>query len=165
MKQFISHIGKAIGGISALGGAFSQVAAGLMMLLITVDVIGRQFFGRPTYVADELSGYFLVAITFLALGQTEKLRRHLKVDIIFSWLSKKKGAWLTLICSIISLGFIVWFTWSTAVSAKQSFDIGTHKQTGLGTPYWIPELLLPVGLGIFALQLIVSITQQAKALR
>ena len=165
MKQFVSFLSRLIGSISTVGGAFSQVVAGLMMLLITVDVIGRQFFRRPTYVADELSGYFLVAITFLALGQTEKLGKHLRVDIIFSWLSKKQGTWLTFVCSIISLGFIAWFAWSTAVSAKQTFDIGTHKQTILGTPYWIPELLLPVGLSIFALQLLVSISQQAKALR
>lgn len=165
MKRFISFLGKHIGKISSVGGAISQVVAGLMMLLIAVDVIGRQVFSRPTYVADELSGYFLVAITFLALGQTEKLGKHLRVDIIFSWLSKKNASRLTLICSVISLAFIVWFTWSTAVAAAQTYQIGTRKQTILGTPYWIPELLLPVGLGIFTLQMVVSIAQQIKSLR
>jgi TRAP-type C4-dicarboxylate transport system permease small subunit len=130
-----------------------------------VDVIGRYVFSRPTYVADELSGYFLVAITFLALGQTQKLGKHLRVDILFSRLSKKKGAWLTLFTSILSLAFLIWFTWSTSVSAMQTYEIGTRKQTILATPYWVPQLLLPIGLCIFSLQLIVSIVQQAKSLR
>src|SRR4030042_16507 len=120
MKRFLSFIGRVIRGISAVGGGISQVVAGLMMLLITVDVIGRQFLGRPTYVADELSGYFLVAITFLALGQTEKLGKHLRVDIVFSRLSKRNAAVLILITSIISLGFLIWFTWSTSISAMQT---------------------------------------------
>ena len=165
MKQFISYLSRLIGGLSNFGGALSQVVAFLMMLLITVDVIGRYAFSRPTYVADELSGYFLVAITFLALGQTQRLGKHLRVDILFSRLPKKKGAWLTLFTSILSLVFLIWFTWSTAVSAMQTYDMGTRKQTILATPYWIPELLLPVGLCIFSLQMIVSIVQQARSLR
>lgn len=163
--RFMSLLGKMVGQISTVGGGISQVVAGLMMLLITVDVIGRQVFGQPTYVADELSGYFLVAITFLALGQTQKLGKHLRVDIIFSKISKRNAAVLILVTSIISLGFLIWFTWSTSISAMQTYEMGTRTQTVLRTPYWVPEMLLPVGLGVFALQMIVSVVHQARSLR
>lgn len=163
MKQLGRFTEKLVDGFSTIGGVFSQIVAALMMLLITADVVGRYFFKSPTYVAGELSGYFLVAITFLALGQTQKMGRHLRVDIIFTWLSQKQGKVLEFVASILSLAFLVWFTWSTTIGAMQTYDMGTRTQTILRTPYWIPQLLLPIGLGIFSLQMIVNTVKQAMS--
>lgn len=137
----------------------------IMVLLITVDVIGRYFFSQPTYVADELSGYFLVVIIFLSVAQTQKKGKHVISTALTSRLPLSKRKWLEISTSIMSLAFIVWFAWRTAVAAHESYVLGTATITNLHTPYWIPQLLLPIGLTMFALQLTVHIVKTIMAWR
>ena len=137
----------------------------LMVVLITVDVLGRYFFSRPTYVADELSGYFLVVIIFLSLAQTQKKGRHVISTALTSRLLLSKRKWLEISTSIVSLAFIVWFAWRTAVAAHESYVLETITITTLHTPYWIPQLLLPIGLSMFALQLTAHVVKTIMAWR
>lgn len=148
---------------SSVGSKVSLVVLFAMMSLITVDVIGRYFFDRPTYVADELSGYFLVAVTFLALGQTQKLGKHMTVTALTSHLPPRNRKWLEMATSILSLAFVVWFTWSTVLATMQAYALGTCSLGVLGTPYWIPKLLLPLGLSVFALQLATKVAKQIRS--
>lgn len=137
----------------------------LMVLLITVDVFGRYVFSRPTYVADELSGYFLVVIIFLSVAQTQKKGKHVISTALTSRLLPSKRKWLEISTSIMSLAFIVWFAWRAAVVTHQSYVMNTTTITILHTPYWIPQLLLPIGLSMFALQLTVHIVKTIMAWR
>ena len=148
---------------SSVGSKVSMVILFAMMSLITVDVIGRYFFDRPTYVADELSGYFLVAVTFLALGQTQKLGKHMTVTALTSHLPPRNRKRLEMATSILSLAFVIWFTWSTVLATIQAYTLWTCSLGVLGTPYWIPKLLLPLGLSVFALQLTTKVAKQIKS--
>ncbi len=144
---------------SFIGNRVAISILSIMVLLITIDVIGRYFFDRPTYVADELSGYFLVVIIFLSLAQTQKKGKHVISTALTSRLRYGKRKWLELSTSIISLAFITWFAWKTAEGAHQSYILETTTITPLHTPYWIPQLLLPIGLSLFALQLAAHIAR------
>jgi len=146
--------------IASLGGAISALLLVLMMLLITTDVLGRYFFSKPTYVADELSGYALVAITFLALSQTEKLNKHMRVTSLVSQLSPKIRKWLGLITAILTLLFAIWFTWSTSVTVIQIHKQGIISLSIMHTPQWTVHTLLPIGLSMFVLASISNITKR-----
>lgn len=150
---------------SYIGNRIAIAILLIMVLLITVDVIGRYFFSRPTYVADELSGYFLVVIIFLSLAQTQKKGKHVISTALTSRLPPSKRKWLEISTSVLSLAFLAWFAWRTAVAAYQSYVLETVTITTLHTPYWIPQLLLPIGLSMFALQLTVHIVKLIMAWR
>ena len=144
---------------SYLGNRIAISILSIMVLLITIDVMGRYFFSRPTNIADELSGYFLVVIIFLSLAQTQKKGKHVIASVLTSRLSSNQRKWLEVSTSIVSLVFIVWFVWNTAIGAHRSYILETTTITNLHTPYWIPQLLLPIGLSMFAMQLTVHIVQ------
>jgi TRAP-type C4-dicarboxylate transport system permease small subunit len=144
---------------SLVGNRIALSILSIMVALITVDVIGRYFFDRPTYLADELSGYFLVVIIFLSLAQTQKKGKHVISTALTSRLVPSKRKWLDISTSILSLVFIIWFAWRTAIAAHQSYVLETTTITLLHTPYWIPQILLPIGLSLFALQLTVHIVK------
>ena len=150
---------------SLIGNRIAVVVLSLMVLLITADVIGRYFFSRPTYVAVELAGYFLVAIIFLALAQTQKKGKHVISTALTSRLPPSKRKWIEISTSNLSLVFIVWFAWKTAVAAHQSYVLETTTISTLHTPYWIPQVLLPIGLSLFALQFTVHIVKLIMAWR
>jgi len=154
-KSFSGYLVSIIDAISLVANGMAVFALSFMVLLITVDVIGRYFFSRPTYVADELSGYALVAVIFFGLAYTEKLAKHVTSGIIETLLSPNKLKWIDLVVSVLSLVFIAYFAWNSAVAAYQSYVLKTATQTYLRTPYWIPQLFLPIGLSLFAFQLVI----------
>ncbi|HEX6593972.1 MAG TPA: TRAP transporter small permease [Bacillota bacterium] len=60
-----------------------------MMTIVTVDVIGRNFFNQPlkgTFEMTELSAGILV---FFALAMTHRYREHISIDFIVEKLSKR----------------------------------------------------------------------------
>lgn len=167
--------------VSSLGGAGKQfqhllvmfveksssvgalVAGGfifLILLLVLVDVLVRYLFNISTYVSYEISSFALVGVTFLALGQIQKLDKHVKVDILVSRLSLRYRTWLTVVADILSLAFVSWFTWESAIAAIRSYTLETTYQSMLQTPLWIPHLLLPIGLGVLGLQMICQIVKK-----
>ena len=66
-RNNLSVVTRALGRIVDAGLALSAIAVLAMMLLITVEVLGRNLLRVSTLVADEMSGYLLVIVTFLGI--------------------------------------------------------------------------------------------------
>ena len=122
----------------------------LMTLLITVDVIGRKLL-RPTGVAQEISGYLLVSIVFLGLAYALKEGTHIKIDLVTSKLAPKAQRWLETSTSLIGVFFCTWLIWFTAGHAVEYYTQGSRSMTFLHVPLWVVQIIVPVGLGLFAL--------------
>ncbi len=164
-KTFFGHLESIVNAISLVANRIAIVALAVMVLLVTVDVIGRYFFSRPTYIADEVSGYALVVVIFMGLAYTQKLGKHVTSGILDTLLSPSKLRWLDLATSILSLIFIAYFAWNSANAAYESYVLQTTRQTILRTPYWIPQLFLPIGLSLFAFQLALHVIRCVISLR
>jgi len=141
-------------------GAFSAIAIFLMALLIMVDILGRYLFKSPTNIANEMSGYLLVATIFLGLAHTQKEQRHIAVTFLIDKLSEKFRKRLNIVIEIVTIIFVVWLALQTADSALIDYVNGTVSLTFVRTPLWIPRLLIPVGLCIYAVQLASEIVTQ-----
>ncbi len=140
-----------ISGLTNAGAWLAWLCLWAMAVLIVVDITGRRFFGRSTHVADELSGYFLVTITFLAAAYTLVRGKHIKVTAVMSVLPAKARRGLTITNSIMALAFTVIVAWYSLKLPLFSLKAGTIAWTTLETPMFIPELIVPVGLFILAL--------------
>lgn len=164
-KLLFSALASFVDRSSSIGGQVSVVVLFCMAALITVDVLGRYFFNRPTYVADELSGYFLATVAFLALGYTQKLRKHMRVVVLIDRLTPKRRERLEISVEIITLIYIIWFAWITLKATVVGYALGEVSETFLRTPLWIVRLLLPLGLSVLALQLIVQMASRIRSWR
>lgn len=130
-------------------------AAGTILIttiLLTVDVVGRYFFGKPTMVAAEISGYLLVGLVFIGLVYTADVNRNIVVEIITSRLGsyQRKFHNVVLIFSIIFSGWLVWFTLEPVV---MDFSLGTTSLTGTAIPIWMPSALIPLGFALLTINL------------
>ena len=133
------------------GACFSWTCLFIMAALIVVDITGRRLIGRSTQVATELSGYFLVVITFIAAAYTLKRERHISVSAVLEALPQKAKKWLTIFNSALALAFTVIVSWYTLKLPLQSLKVGTLSDTWLDTPMFIPQFITPIGLFILAL--------------
>jgi len=138
------------------GGIGGAVCIFLMTLLITADVVGRTL-GTSTKISFEVSGYMLIAVSFLGLAITQKKRKHIQIRILISRLSQRRQKQLQVVALSVALVFSSWFTWLTFDNAILAYSVNNVSMTPLHAPLWIPYILVPIGLGMLAIQLVVDL--------
>lgn len=136
-----------------------------MALLITVDVLGRQFIGKSTLISTEVSGYALVAIVFLGLAYTLHTERHIKIDLVIRLLPPKVKQILNIFVLILSVIFVIWLTYATWVPVRVNYIQQHTSITALHTPMWIPYLFVPIGTGMLAIGLVVELINKIRILK
>lgn len=134
-------------------GALAGSIALALTFLISVDVIGRYFFGKPTMVAVEISGYLLVGLVFLGLIYTEHVNRNITIELLTDRLKPRLRKLLHGIVSVFSILFSAWLAWFTLAPVMMDFTLGTTSLTGTGIPIWMPSGLIPLGFALLAVKL------------
>jgi len=89
----------------------SAMAALIIMLLVTVDVLMRRFLNMPITGSFEISCSLLVVIVFCCVAWVMTERGHIVVDIITSKYPQRLGVVMSsfaLFCSMIIVGLICW---------------------------------------------------------
>jgi len=137
--------------LSGIGSAITVLA---MTVLITVDVLGRYLFNKPTQISVEVSGYLLVALVFLGLAYTEGRDRHIVLTFLTDTFPLRLRWAISFVGSIVSIVFSAWLVWLTAQPVIQDYALGSISLTGLRTPQWVPESLIPVGFALLTVQLL-----------
>lgn len=147
---------------SVVGGQFSKVGLFLMMMLITYDVIARYVFMKPTLFIDEISGYLLVMVAFMAVPMVTKEDRHIRMDVLSSRLPASYQVWLELILSIISILAIGVVLWRSIILTHNLYVRGVLFGSVLYTPLYIPQSFIPIGLTLLILQYIVEVVKLVR---
>jgi TRAP-type C4-dicarboxylate transport system permease small subunit len=98
--------------LTAFFNVVASVALLVAMATVCINVIGRAFFGVPLLGTVEIVGLSGVFLIPLAMGTTEKRRRHLEVEMLADKFSEKSqnryfGIWTSLLC-LVTVGFITW---------------------------------------------------------
>ena len=147
---------------SLTSGTFAAVFVFFMALLIIVDVIGRSTTGWTTLVADEISAYMVVAVVFLGLAHTQRMGRHISIHILTRRFSQRTQERLHLITLILALAIISWLTWITVGPVAADYVKETKSLGAAHIPMWIPRLFIPLGAGLFGLELLIEIIKKLK---
>lgn len=155
MRRLFTNIESLLKWCFSAGVAVAAFVLFMMTLLVTGDVIGREF-GHSTGVAHEISGYCLVVIVFLGLAYTLRVGKHVEVSVVTAKLPQRARRWLKIATSFVSMAFIVWLLWFTLQHAIRSYALKSVSMTPLRVPLWPLEMLLPIGLGLLTLAIMVE---------
>lgn len=127
-----------------------------MLILVVIEVISRYFFRRPIVLAMELSGYFIIALTFLSAAYILQLEKHIAVDFITSRLPRKARAILQLITNLAGFVLCVIFVWAGIVITLQAHFHGYHSLPPLSIPMAIIYFIVPFGSFLLGLQFVMK---------
>lgn len=139
--------------VVALSRWSGYTAVAGMLLLIVADVFSRWFLDRSVLVAGEMSGYALVALIFLGLAYSDAKDRTIVITMFTELLPPRVRQVLSLINLVAATLFVAWLAWFTWQPVRQDMQIGTVSLAGSNMPVWIPEVLMPLGLLLLAIQL------------
>ncbi|HLT26783.1 MAG TPA: TRAP transporter small permease [Zeimonas sp.] len=145
--------------IDRLAVGLAVVAAALLVLaalVITWSVLWRAM-GNSTYWEIEFSVYMMVASLFLASPYTLKTQGHVGVDLLAHYLPQRLRFRVAVVVSVIGLLVCVYLAWLGAELAWESFLKGERTESTWAPRKWPLFAMLPLGLGLTALQYVVEI--------
>jgi C4-dicarboxylate transporter DctM subunit len=129
----------------------------VMMLLTTVDVVGRYVFNRPLVGNYELQPMFLIAVVYLAASSVQARRGHISLDILSSHLSQANQLALRLFGDIVFLSFAAMIAWRFSLTTWKAWAIQDYFMGLVRFPLWPPYLVITLGTGLLSIRLIEGI--------
>lgn len=148
---------KVVGWISTISGWISAALI-LLAVAITCQMIFVRFvLNYSTVWQTEMVIYLVIGSTLMGLPYVQKLRGHVNVDLLPLMLPlkiRRMLAFLTLGVGIVILGLMVFYGfefWYEAWSRNWKSD------TVWGVRLWIPYMAMPIGFGLYLLQLIADL--------
>lgn len=127
-------------------------------VILTCQMIFVRFIlNASTVWQTEVVVYLMVGATLLGLAFVQKHKGHVNVDLLPLWLgpkSKRVLAVITHVAAIIVIAVCLAYGYEFWHLAQSR---GWTSDTVTAVPLWIPYLSLPVGLGLFLLQLVADL--------
>jgi TRAP-type C4-dicarboxylate transport system permease small subunit len=151
--------------ITHLSWLFTGALIVLMAFVTGYGVVMRYIFKNPDPYAYEISYICMLACVVFSIAHTQRLGRHLRIDILDRFFSEKvRGIIVNVASPIVGLIFcvpLVWKTWDQAWFALQSGQ--TTATTGI--PTFPMMVAIPIGVGLLCLVLIVQMVRYFVSLK
>jgi TRAP-type C4-dicarboxylate transport system permease small subunit len=118
----------------------------VMGLVVITEIVTRNLFGFSFEISEEIGGYIIVGISFMSLPVCQVYRSYHHVQFVQARLSRRMQAASHLLFDILSLLFCLVVLWQLTRFVMDSYRSGDQAPTLLGTPLWIPQAFMPIGV-------------------
>ncbi len=136
-------------------GSLSGWMIAIMMLLVVIEVFMRYVLNRPLLIADEFSGYLLVAVSFLGISYGFLKGAHVRITFVIDRLSKRKVNWLRMITLAIGQFFIIIMCIGAYECIIFCGTLNERSGSWINFPLKYPMITIFIGFVIFELVLVV----------
>lgn len=162
---------RGINWISKATGIFTAWWTLLAVFIITLEVVLRYVFDRPTNWAHE-SMTLIFAMQYILCGAyAHHTRSHVRVDVLYQSLKPRDRARLDVATSLLFFLFVGVMTWTGWTFFWDSWEMREVSFTDWGPPLWPvkftvflgPLLLLLQGLANFARDLVFAVSGREPA--
>lgn len=153
MHPHLPALFRIVARISTLCGV---IAASMIVaaVLITCQMIFVRFVlnGTTTWQTEAVI-YLVIGATLIGLAYVQRLRGHVNVDLVPLALPAPLRVVLAAVVLGATLAITCVMAWHGFGLFHVAAERGWRSDTVWGAKLWIPYLALPVGFGLFALQL------------
>lgn len=146
--------------VAALSTVAGYCSAAMIVaaVAITCQMIFIRFvLNGSTVWQTEAVIYLAIGATLIGLPYVQRLRGHVNVDLIPLWLGKTarfRMAVFTLVFSTIMIAIMLWYSYEFW---HLTWVRNWKSDTVWGVRLWIPYAALPIGFGLYLLQLIADL--------
>ena len=127
----------------------------VMAILVFVNVIARFIFNSPLAVADEMSCYQFVLMSFMGTAIAARRKAHLGLTIVTDKLSPSAARKVQVLMYLIAAVFCLLIVIFGIEMVMSQYTLGQETAT-MQWPEWIYGLFVPVGAA-FALLAFLSV--------
>lgn len=148
------------GYMSLMGG----VVIFLIVMISTVNILGRWFFTMPVNGYIDWIEQFMAFFAFLGIAYTQREGGHIRMDML---VSKLRGRFLyvtELFTSLIILFLTLVLIYGSSLHFLRAYNLG-DTSLDIDLPTWPAKLVVPVALTFLALRLIIQIWAYIRAIK
>jgi len=135
----------------------SELVMLAMVALITTEIVSRTFFDFSLEISDEVSGYLLVAITFLGVSASMRSDVMFRVEFIINLLPPIGKTTAMLVLYLLSLNFAAVLDYQLIRLVISSYERAVVANTLLATPQYLPQLIMPIGMTLLVIELVIQV--------
>jgi TRAP-type C4-dicarboxylate transport system permease small subunit len=99
----------------------------------------------------------MIGATLLGLPYVQKLKGHVNVDLVPMLLPPAARKLLLITSFVAAIAILAVMAFYGADLVHISYSRGWVSETVWGPPLWIPYMAMPLGFGLFALQLLADL--------
>jgi TRAP-type C4-dicarboxylate transport system permease small subunit len=122
-----------------------------MILLVSADIVGRWLFGFSLLIADEYSGYFLIAMTFLGGAFALQSGSFTRMDVLYKRTRGRGRLIVELFINLVALVYLSVIDYSLWAFIGSSIRSGVTSISIAQTPLYIPRLFMGIGVTMLVL--------------
>jgi TRAP-type C4-dicarboxylate transport system permease small subunit len=134
----------------------------LIVALILVEIASRAVLGVSTLIAAEYSGYLLVGLVLLGFAYTIGEGGFIRINIVRARLPAGAQRALDIFACVFSAVITAFVFRYSVIMVYETKKLGMQADTIAETPFWIPQLVVPLGLAMLFLQLVAMTVRRVR---
>lgn len=151
--NFLLQISRAIDALNRMVGRATCWLVLVAVLISSFNAISRKTLDMSSNAMLEIQWYLFSAIFLLCAGYTLLNNEHVRVDVLFGRLPRRKQLIVEMFGLLVFLApmtlLILVLSWAPFIDAYLSGEVSGNAG---GLIRWPVKLLIPVGFGLLALQ-------------
>ena len=152
---------RAVDRLSVLCAVIAAVLLALAAVIVTWSVFYRAM-GASTFWEIEFAVFMMVASLFLASPYCLATNGHISVDLLPHYLSPRAARVLGLVTMVIGFGVCLYLMWRGGILTFEAYERRERTESTWAPYKWPLYLMMPVGLGLTALQYIAELVRPSS---
>jgi TRAP-type mannitol/chloroaromatic compound transport system permease small subunit len=142
-------------GLAVIGLFGAMICLAGIFGFTCASVIGRHTGWFRILIADELSGYLLAGVFFLAMPYTFRKGLFVRIDFLYHRVpSRRASAAVDAGFGFLALSMSIVFSYYCWKFIEQGYDFGTRSIGTMQIRIWIPEMLMGIGMTMLCVELL-----------
>lgn len=146
--------------MSFIGG----VVIFLIVMISTVNILGRWFFTMPVNGYIDWIEQFMAFFAFLGIAYTQREGGHIRMDMVVSKLKGRVFYVTELFTTTIILFLTLVLIYGSSLHFLRAYNLG-DTSLDIDLPTWPAKLVVPVALTFLALRLIIQMWAYIRAIK
>jgi TRAP-type C4-dicarboxylate transport system permease small subunit len=160
VRSVVRGLAAAIHAVALAGLVLSGLCLVFMLLATSLNVIGRYTGWWTILGADEMGAYAMAATFFFGLAYTFRSGAFIAVRPFHKRIPSRFVPTVEVLQLAIALAYtlvLLWYVWK---DTKFAYDLDVTT-VGVHTwPLWIPQVVMPIGCAVLALQIVSLILER-----
>lgn len=159
LKTFAHRTESVVTQVSRVSNVIGIIGVGILMLLITADVLGRFLLNSPIKGAVDVNEYVMIIAVFCSVAYCAVVKGHVKVDMLVSRFPERGQAIIDSFTGIVSLVLLSLIVWSASAKLVHSWTRDEVSLT-LAIPAWPFRAVFLIGIIMLCLVILTQFVHQ-----
>ena len=164
--RLLLRLSRSIEGLNHLFGVVAEWCVLLAVLISAANAVIRYSMNYSSNAFLEIQWYLFGAVVFLGASFTLQKNEHVRVDILYSTLSKRGRLWTDALgFALLLLPVTIYLAALTLPFFLGAFRSQEHSINPGGLILWPVKLVLPLGFALLTLQGVSELIKRIAGLR